>query len=127
MAVSSIRLYRFYREEALQVFYEWRFITKGKAFGGTSAAEYAAGKRELKSVNNISFGDALDKYITMREPVLSPSSIKKYKKMRHSSAQMLMEYKISDISQDVIQSVINEEEKITPQKVYAIFTGWFRR
>lgn len=84
---------------------------KGKRLAELAAAEYAAGKRELKSVNNITFGDALDKYIAMREPVLSPASIKKYKKMRNSSAPKLMAYKIADISQDVIQSVINEESK----------------
>ena len=39
---------------------------KGKRLAELAAAEYAAGKKELKSVNNITFGDALDKYIAKR-------------------------------------------------------------
>lgn len=91
---------------------------KGKRMAEFQAAEYAAGKKELKSVNNITFGDALDKYISLRETILSPASIKKYKKMRNASAQDLMECKIADISQDLIQTIINKEtENHSPKSV----------
>lgn len=91
---------------------------KGKRIAELQAAEYAAGKKEMKSVSNITFGEALDKYISIRETILSPASIKKYKKMRNSSAQNLMCCKIVDISQDLIQTTINREaENHSPKSV----------
>lgn len=83
---------------------------KGKRKAELLAAEYAAG-RESKSIDNISFGDALDKYILQRETVLSPASINKYKKMRASCSNDLMDCKIADISQELIQDIINKESK----------------
>lgn len=84
---------------------------KGKRKAELMAAEYAAEKKEAKSTCIITFGQALDKYIAVREPILSPASIKKYKKMRTSSAQSLMTYKIVEITQEIIQNIINDEAK----------------
>lgn len=84
---------------------------KGKRLAELAAAEYAANKKEKKSIRNITFGDALDKYIAKRETVLSPASIKKYRKMQATSMEFLKDHKLADISQDLIQDIINAEAK----------------
>lgn len=64
------------------------------------AEEYLQGRRE--QVENLTVGQCIDKYIEMRENVLSPSTLRGYRQIRAQRLQMLMN----------IQAL-----KLTPQKV----------
>lgn len=75
------------------------------------AAQFALTKNTKDVRNNLTYGQALDKYIESREAVLSPSTIREYKRSRRNDMQSIMDIKIDDITQDLVQSAINEESK----------------
>lgn len=56
-------------------------------------------------------GSALDKYIESRSAILSPATVREYKRSRRCDLQSLMDKNIHDITQDMIQALINEEAK----------------
>ena len=78
-------------------------------------AEYAAAAylndmaQSKKSGANITFGKALDKYIEERKDILSPRSIANYKRIRNNDIQGIMDIPICDITQELIQNVINTD------------------
>lgn len=73
------------------------------------AAEYALDKNRRRGSINITYGQALDNYISSRSNVLSPSTIREYKRSRKIDLQQLMNVNVQDITQDLIQSAINQE------------------
>ncbi len=79
-------------------------------------AEYLAAKFNLEKkenseqdLANITFGKALDEYISNRESVLSPATIREYKRIRRCHLQGLMKQKVGNITQEMIQVEINKE------------------
>lgn len=81
---------------------------KGKREAERLASIWAAGK-ETASKTNKTLGDAYDEYIELRSPVLSPSTIREYKRSRRCDLANLMDKKIMNITQDMIQDAINKE------------------
>lgn len=82
---------------------------KGKRKCEKMAAEWAENK-ELNARNkDITFGDALDEYIRLRSSVLSPGTIREYKRSRNADLQGLMNMSIYKITQNDIQKEINKE------------------
>ena len=75
------------------------------------AAEYMMNKKMQKSGTRKTFGEALDSYISNRESVLSPRTIMDYKRIRKHDLQELMDINIYDITQEIVQSVINADAK----------------
>lgn len=73
-------------------------------------------KNKLKSKKNnydkMILGDAIDKYIEMKDGVLSPTTIQGYKKIRKHRLKDLMNTQLKDIDQTRIQEEINKEAKI---------------
>lgn len=69
------------------------------------AAEYQVNKKK-PSGEDITFGDALEHYITQRTPVLSPASIREYKRAIKNYDD-IHKIKIRDITQDIIQEHVN--------------------
>lgn len=84
---------------------------KGKRECERMAAAWAAEKENATSVQNITFGEALDRYIRSRESVLSPRTVTDYKRIRRQELQSLMSLKVALITQDDIQTAINFEAK----------------
>lgn len=80
------------------------------------AAEFALNKKEKNSRSKKTFGQALDDYINERVDILSPRTIADYKRTRRLYLQDLMEIKIQDITQEIIQDVINQDSKIHSPK-----------
>jgi len=80
----------------------------GKREAEFAAAEFSLTKKQY-SQSTITFGQALDNYIAQRNDILSPSTIRKYKGMRRNNLQCLMNVKLKDFTQDVVQSAINAE------------------
>lgn len=82
---------------------------KGKRKAEAMAAEWADGKENRTKLCNLTYSEALDKYIEQRSSVLSPSTIREYKRSRRSDFQQLMDVQISRLTQEQIQKAVNEE------------------
>ena len=61
------------------------------------------------NTEDITFGEALDRYIDRRSKTLSPRTIAEYKSMRKRSVPDLMHLKLQKITMDDIQGAINKE------------------
>ncbi len=83
---------------------------KGKREAERMAADYAY-EKELKSHCTLTFGEALDKYITDRESVLSAATIREYKRTKRTDLSEFENIKIKDITQEYIQEFINDKAK----------------
>lgn len=82
---------------------------KGKRKCEKMAAEWAENKESNARNKDITFGDALDEYIRLRSSVLSPGTIREYKRSRNADLQGLMNMSIYKITQNDIQKEINKE------------------
>ena len=78
------------------------------------AAEFVMNRTKEKDPNNWTLGEAIDKYIELKRPVLSPSSIYRYEKIRKSSFQGIMDIHLSRITNTILQQAVNDEMKRTP-------------
>lgn len=75
------------------------------------AAEFSA-KKNGKSINGpITLGDAIDLYIDSKSNILSPSTIREYKRSRKTDLSEIMDMKIDNLTQQIIQEEINREAK----------------
>lgn len=79
------------------------------------AAQFALDKKD-RCRSKKTFGQALDDYISAREPVLSPRTIRNYKYIRNSEIQSIMGISIADITQEHIQAVINDDASVHSPK-----------
>lgn len=84
---------------------------KGKRLCEQMAADWAAEKENAQSVLDISLGEAIDRYITSRESVLSPRTVMDYKCTQRNYLKSIIHLKITTISQEDIQKAINFESK----------------
>jgi integrase len=86
---------------------------KGKRKAEMMAAEYATTEKYNKLLNmknqNITLGEAWDMYIENRSSVLSPGTVREYKRSRKTDLKTLMPMRLSDITLDDIQIAINAE------------------
>lgn len=89
---------------------------KGKKLAEQSAAKWASEKENACSVQNITFDEALDRYIESRESVLSPRTIMDYKRIRKKELKTIMNIKIARITQEDIQRAINLESQVHSPK-----------
>lgn len=78
------------------------------------ASEFQMNKKRLNGSQNWTLGYAIDKYIELKRPVLSPSSIYRYEKIRKSSFQSIMDLPLSRITSNILQEAINAEIKRKP-------------
>lgn len=83
---------------------------KGRREVERKAAEFADSKERTKGISgSTTFGEALDAYIALRTPVLSPRTIMDYKRIRKKEIQSLMDISLNRLTQEIIQAAINEE------------------
>lgn len=75
------------------------------------AAEYATRRENTKNTPAFTLGEAMDKYIDSKDTVLSPSTVREYKGIRRCNLQGLMEIKLGELTQQMIQAEINQEAK----------------
>ncbi len=81
---------------------------KGKRICEQMAAEWAANK-ETSKISTLKLNDAFSEYIATRSAVLSPATIREYKRMQRNYLQGLMNMQVDSITQDQIQKEINKE------------------
>lgn len=84
-------------------------------------ANYLALEFELKYKNkskpmNLTVGEAIDKYITARDAILSPSTVREYKQERKNYLQSIMNIKLKDLTNEHVQKAINEDKKTRSAK-----------
>ena len=89
---------------------------KYKSFTGPSKkdVEYQAAAYSLKTQReaaNMTVGEAMDKYIESKDTVLSPSTVREYKRSRARDLQNVMNIPLSKLTQEMIQKEINREAK----------------
>lgn len=73
------------------------------------AAEFNLNKKHIKGAVDITLGEAIDRYIKSKNKVLSPATVREYKRMRKADMQGLMDIKLPKITQEIIQQEINLE------------------
>lgn len=81
---------------------------KGKREAERLASAWAASKENSSSYSK-TLGQAYDEYIAMRSSVLSPATLREYKRSRKSDLQGLMDKKVYALTQPMIQTEINRE------------------
>lgn len=74
-----------------------------------AAAEFSLNKKDNKNSSAKKLGKAYDEYIEYRSSVLSPATIREYKRSRKCDLQNLMDINVYDITQEQIQKEINKE------------------
>lgn len=77
-------------------------------------AEYLAAECVLKKkekVQNQTVGEAIDKYISIKENILSPTTIAGYRKIRRNNLQMLMDIPVQKLTQELVQKAVNDDSK----------------
>ena len=72
------------------------------------AAEFSYNRKQKTVPENMTLGEAYDKYIESKSNVLSPNTVREYKRSRSRDLQGLMNIKLSQLNQDLIQREINE-------------------
>lgn len=102
---------------------------------GSSAAEvnrqiseYKLNKNTQKKPDDMTLYEAIDKYISASDAVLSPSTITGYRVIQRNAFRTIMHLKLSKIDREVLKEAVNEESKrITKnaklpfrQKLYAM-------
>lgn len=71
------------------------------------AAEYAAKKKY--TANNMTVGQAIERYINSKDNILSPTTIQGYWKVRHQYLQSLMDIPIDKLTREQVQIAVNQQ------------------
>lgn len=82
----------------------YSFTAKKKSDAIRQAEEFLKRKAD---VTETPLGDAINEYIAMKENVLSPSTIRGYKKVRRNNFQELMPIPVRELDSETIQRAIN--------------------
>lgn len=92
-------------------------------------AEHQAGKRgepppKPEKQNGPTLGEAIDNYISQRDAVLSPSTIRGYKTIKRNRFQSVMEVCLDDLSPDDWQRIVNQEAKLPNCSAKTLKNAW---
>ena len=106
-----------YTDEAGKRHYE-SFTAETKRESEYLAAEFAQNKSSKQKPMTLKLGEAIDNYIASKSNILSPSTIKEYKRMREKYFSELINTPIKKLSQDNIQLWVNHFSlKYSPKTV----------
>lgn len=81
-----------------------------------AAAAVKAGTKQMQKENHRTLASAIDNYISMREELLSPSTIRGYRQIRNNRFQSAMGWDISKATEDDWQDIVNLESKSVSAK-----------
>ena len=96
------------------------FTAKSKAEAEMLAAGYKAGKRRIDN-NDITVEEAINGYIQIKEPVLSPSTVRGYKGMLHYFKPINRKRINTLVSRDMQEFVSSLSVKVSPKTVRNIY------
>lgn len=98
---------------------------KGKRICEQKAAAWAAEKEneifrgQNTTIENMTLKDACERYIVDRTGILSPGTIREYKRSVKKDMQNIMQIPLSDLTQDDIQEELNREAQVhSPKTIY---------
>ncbi|MBR0484680.1 MAG: site-specific integrase [Oscillospiraceae bacterium] len=86
------------------------FTAPTKRQAEAEAAMYLVAKKESEN-SEITVGQAIDSYISAKENVLSPVTIRCYRKYREKWLQGLMDIPVSELNVMLVQNEINQEAR----------------
>lgn len=101
-----IRVYS-HSENGKRVYKSFTADTKREA--EYQASQYLMNRDRMSSVRNWTLGEAIDKYIELKEPMLSPITIKAYKDMRKTCFQSIMDVPIDNLNSEVLSEAVQAE------------------
>lgn len=87
------------------------FTASTKKEAEYKAAEYMLSNKHKNEPLSITLGDAYDRYIESKDAILSPSTVREYRRARSRDFQSLMCEKVCNITNEMIQSEVNKEAK----------------
>lgn len=103
------------------------FTAPTKAEAEMMAAEYASKKRTLNVRRDLTVKEAIDGYISAKEPVLSPSTIRGYDRMRKTDFDMIAKKKIKSLTSEDMQLFVSDlSQRKSPKSVrnsYGLLTA----
>ena len=79
------------------------------------AADFEMEKERLSDCRNWTLGETIDEYIRLKRPILSPSTIQGYEKVRNHNFQSLMDIPIRKITAEMMQEAVKKEIERKPQ------------
>lgn len=92
------------------------FTADSKKEAEFMAADYVMNNRFSPNAPNMTVGQAIENYITIKDQILSPSTIRLYRHIRKNQFQRLMDVKLDKLTQDMVQSEINAMSKTLAPK-----------
>lgn len=102
------------------------FTATTKKEAERAAAVWAANKT-VKRPENITVGSAIDKYITAKEPVLSPSTIDGYRKMQRNDYGDIESYNLRQLDSTILQvwisGLASKKSPKSVRNIYALLTA----
>lgn len=105
-----------------QVMVDGKRVSVVEADPDTAQAKALALKTGLlqatKRPESLTVGEAMDRYIESKDAVLSPATIKGYKKIRKNTMQGIMKIPLQSLTQEKVQKEINlMAKKLSPKSV----------
>lgn len=79
----------------------------GKAEAELMAREYQLGRKQKREAGK-TVGECIDEYISLKENILSPTTISGYRKYKNTSLSGLCEILIKDLTRQTVQAYINK-------------------
>jgi len=73
------------------------------------AAEFKMNRRSLSEASGWTLDYAIDQYIELKRPVLSPTTITGYERTKQRSFQGIMQMRLKDITSDILAKAIRDE------------------
>lgn len=104
-----------HKDETGKVHYE-SFTAPTKKEAEWLAADFARNKKSHADSTNWTLGEAIDAYIELKRPVLSPTTIHEYERIRVRSFQSLMDIPIKKIDNAMLQNAVRDELERQPNK-----------
>ena len=80
------------------------------------AAEFVMNKERLSDCRRWTLGEAIDKYIDLKRPVLSPTTIQGYERIRQWDFQDIMNVPIGKLNSAMLQEAISQESTRTTSR-----------
>ena len=91
------------------------FTASTEAEANYLASEFELEKDRLSDSRNWTVGETIDRYIALKKPILSPSTIQGYEKVRKHNFQQLMDIPVKRITDSMMQVAILNELDRKPQ------------
>lgn len=86
------------------------------------ARELEQGIRKDRTPSELTVGEAIDRYISDRDSVLAPKTVREYKGYRKNYAQNLMQIRLKNLTASDVQREINRESKrLSPKSIRNIW------